>query len=155
MKKDIKDYLHLYLGQPCIVTDSDGNDHEYTIDDKALFYLSGIVQPVLRPLSDMKEGERAALWDFIFKDRRYPFNGRTVWYQERTTSSEPRWVLMQGVERLGIEMNGTVWADSDLNNYKHNQHEVTRWFLSKGFDLYGLIEAGLAIDWTIYTLKVK
>lgn len=110
------------------------------------------IKPILRRLSDMSEGERKELWRLVFSaynkfnELGLNFMGRTVWIEERNTFSDPRWVMSQGIERLGIEMNGTVWADCDLHTWKHNQHEVTLWFLSHSFDLFGLIDAGLAIE---------
>lgn len=86
------------------------------------------------------------MWLLVFKRNFVGNNIRFI--KERTTLLEPRWVLSSGVERLGIQMNGEVWYDSDLQTYKFNQHLVTLLLLSKGFDLFGLIEAGLAIDKT-------
>ena len=120
-RKDIKDYLHLYLGCEVLT-----NDHElgrnkkqrgrtgtfvgfadYHRMDCRLNFRAGpegrcniyLLKPILRPLSDMTLEERKE--SYRLKDD------------------------------LGI---GTV--------------ELFRWLLSKGFDLFGLIEAGLAIDKT-------
>jgi hypothetical protein len=181
--KDIKDFIHLYLGQQVRVRKKNDSDREYlvgricevtrasnhgdwvkvwfdddlpTVTDSTwhqstsnchfFFMNEDEIQIILRRLSSMTEEERSELWSLVFGTKRSKFRGNTVWFPEETISSDPRWVLMQGVERFGIEMNGTVWADSDLHAFKHNQHEVTRYLLSKGFDLFGLIESGLAID---------
>lgn len=124
MKKDIKDYLHLYLGCECMTEDGrrgrfsgfdvveknysivmitvrfsdDPLDHDWTVlnDNEEC----DRIKLILRPLSDMTEDEKT---------------------EEYKIGLDP-----------GIE-------------------EQFRWLLSKGFDLFGLIEAGLAIDKT--TLK--
>ncbi len=144
----IENYLHLYKG--CLVLGIKSGEIAplNIIDEKveAIAY-SGQIKLLLRPFSDLQKEEMIELWNSIFWYK-FTANCRVQRIDKNTTSSDPRWVLMAGVERLGIEDNGTVWADCDLSHYKHNQHEVTRWFLSKHFDLFGLIKAELAIDKT-------
>lgn len=105
------------------------------------------IKPILRPLPDITEEERKDIWKIIFK-REFSSTGQTIWFKEESLTAEPRWVLMSGVERIGIEMNGDVWADSDLHKYKFNPHEITHYLLSKHFDIFNLIPEGLAIDKT-------
>lgn len=102
--------------------------------------------PVLRPITAMTEAERKELWRLIFSQGSFnelglDFTGRTQWIDKRTYNTEPRWVMMQGVERLGIEANGYIWADSDLHHFKHNPNVTTHWLISKGFDVFGLINS--------------
>jgi len=78
----------------------------------------------------------------------YSFTGNVAFINEKNVHQVPRRVLTQGVERLGIESDGTIWADCDLHPWRHNQHSVTLFLLSKGFDLFDLIESGEAIDAT-------
>lgn len=114
------------------------------------------VELQLRKISAMTDQEKKDLWRLVFSmghgkeftDRFKEFTGSVRVINENTYYNVPRLILMQGVERLAIESDGTIWADCDLHNWRHNQHEVTRWLLSKGFDLYGLIEAVFAIDST-------
>jgi hypothetical protein len=158
MQKKIEDYLHLYLG--CELKSGNGGSVKLFAVTKEIIPCTdfgiavlngnqtyttqlGSYRPVLRPLSDMTEKERADIFEIIFGR---PFKGRTEWFKERTTLQEPRWVLSQSVDRVGIQMNGEVWADCDLHPFKMNPHETSRYLLSKGFDLFGLIDAGLATD---------
>lgn len=149
------DTLHLYLGCWGIVSDSkvpEYEDGKWVLSCDVLKHaLLGNLTftPVLRPLEDMTDEERKDLWQLVF-NRPFGKNGDVRWFDEKE-AVPGRYVLMSGVERLGIEMNGNIWADSDLSNYKYNRHEVTRWLLLKHFDLFGLIEAGLAIDKTKQT----
>jgi hypothetical protein len=163
MKTEIKDYLPLYLGCK-FKHDSDVGTYElcgYNIYNDHVqnalgmdTYSSKGTRLILRKLSDMTEEERKELWRLVFSmgngktfnDRFKDFTGRVQFIDETTYYQVPRYIMMQGVERLAIESDGTVWADCDLHNWRHNQHEVTRWLLSKSFDLFGLIEQGLAID---------
>lgn len=148
MDKKITDYLHLYLG--CEVEWWNGSG-VYVLDP---YYLSEIAEddlwektkPILRPLSDMTEEEMKELWKIVF-NRTFPPSGRieSSYLQDKRN---PRWILMSGVERLGIQLNGDIWADSDLHNWPMNPHLNTLYMLKKHFDLFGLIEAGLAIDKT-------
>jgi hypothetical protein len=107
-------------------------------------------KPILRRIEDMTDEEKKDVYALIFK-KPFPDSGQIVWRADKTISSEPRWILMTGVDRVGIQMDGTVWADCDLHIYKHNQHEITTYLLSKHFDLFSWIESGNAIDKT--TLK--
>lgn len=107
---------------------------------------------LLRKISEITEAEKKELWRLIFSqghgkdftDRFKDFQGSTRVITEKTYYDVPRNVMMQGVERLAIESDGNIWADCDLHNWRHNRHTVTAWLLSKGFDLFGLIEAGHA-----------
>lgn len=122
--KDIKDYLHLYLGCEVSVTNLDGRytrliTHEffstfYNEDDGAFY---NDPKPILRPLSDITDDEIDDVWNL----------------------EEPEHVLVMAYEKNNVVRKVALCS------------ERTRYLLSRGFDLFGLIEAGLAIDKT--TLK--
>ncbi len=115
--KQLKNYLHLYLGCDtnkgklcsvniegiCIVMMNDGQIEAGNIED---------IKPILRPLSDMTEEEREE-----FKNVRY------------------------GHRLLDI----SLFIDLELSA------TYVKWLLSKHFDLFGLVEAGLAINATTLT----
>ncbi len=156
MKKKLEDYLHLYKDCECEYFDFIANEWVNGIFDGLIdngtyaFFRNdkngvpiSMIRPILRPIPVITEEERIGLWELVFKR---PFKGVTKFHDKKCITSEPRWVLWSGVERLGIEIDGRVWADSDLQHYKYNQHDVTRYLLSKHFDIFGLIEGGLAID---------
>lgn len=120
--KELKDYLHLYLGCECIgyYRTKDGNTGEEVIVElrKTLvsvsidgFDLNGNLKveefkPILRPLSDMTEEE---VEDYM----------------------------------------GLVCVEAKpFNQFAINAAMYTKWLLSKHFDLFGLIDAGLATDKT-------
>ncbi len=105
MKKEIKDYLHLYLGCKVVFNEK----LKAVITHKLLadnLVPKEKLKPILRPLSDMTEDE-----DQEFEYIRYK---------------------------------------KDLSIYEGTAMQ-TAYLLSKNFDLFGLIESGLAIDAT--TLK--
>ena len=104
-------------------------------------------KPILRPLSSMTEDEMKDLYLLVFNRK---FVGDNVTHRD-IGKKEDRIVLWSGVERLFIYMDGDVGADCDLHNYRVHMPTIIKWELSKHFDLFGLIEAGLAIDAT--TLK--
>jgi len=123
MKKELKDYLHLYLGCECAVTGVSKNNNEtfkltgISYDDTQRIwwcYFEGTefghsiledTWPTLRKLSDMAEDEKKELWHLDD----------------------------HALRELG-----------DGNGYALPY--VFTWCLSKHFDLFGLIEAGIAID---------
>jgi hypothetical protein len=137
MEKNIKDYLHLYLG--CEVWynnklwDLVGVSKPYSTNDKMLVNVDlrpegqgfrsisyhsssftdlSLIKPILRPLSDMTDVEN---------DRYYSFY------------SSP----------LTMNTMQAIIADAQAIGF----------LLSKHFDLFGLIDAGLAIDATKEAVK--
>lgn len=103
------------------------------------------VKPILRRLEDMTRDEMKAIWQLIV-GRPFPESGKILWFDKETSTSCKRWCMMSGIDRVGIELNGNVWADCDLQHIKFNPHMVAHYLLQQTFDLFGLINAGLAID---------
>jgi hypothetical protein len=111
--KEIKDYLHLYLGCKIVFNDDmvwilSGVHRFYAILDGGAFGVIKVtdystIKPILRPLSNMTEDEIM------------------------------EWRLIN--------------AGSQMPTIQQSAEEVKH-LLSKHFDLFGLIEAGLAIDAT-------
>lgn len=159
--KDIKDYLPYYIGQEIATKEERYNspglkligicDMGCQLSDEAI-KLTYYVNPEhcklrLRPLSDMMDDEKRAIYKLIFGKE---YKGEIQFYSDRTTLQEPRWLLWQGVDRVGIQLNGQIWADCDLHPYKFNQHEITHYLLKQGFWLFGddWFKEGLIIDKT-------
>ena len=101
--KDIKDYLHLYLGCEAMLTFKNGNIEKVTITTLPVEKPERF-KPILRPLSDMTAEEM--------------------------------------LECSSLKTMGTLFQIMG---------ETTKYLLSKHFDLFGLIEAGLALDKTNVT----
>lgn len=120
--KDIKYYLHLYIGCQAEFTSLGGgknimkltgHDCDYQHADSKWY-----PKPILRPLSDMTEEEKM--------EYKAKFNGMD------STNILP-------------EIRAGRLINFHLNS--KSPYEVI-YLLSKGFDLFGLIESGLAIDKT-------
>lgn len=198
MSKEIKDYLHLYLGCDCISDDINaklqsvgceemGEDCILSFqnnDEESGFYGDWTeaniahkdIKPILRPLSDMIEEEETVLAKLCF-DREDDF---IITYRGMGYSigniSEPdihssvrcikietfcehpminNWIpaallqidytdFNQPIIIGRFEEQGKILRDDMIKD----PFELTRYLLSKSFDLFGLIEAGLAIDKT-------
>ena len=116
MSKDIKDYLHYYIGQPCTYDDPYqrafdliGVVTERIIQEIRNPQLTGAVQnarPHLRHLEDISQEEM----------------------DEYNKLSSTLFSLAKGIDQI------------------RQESATTHYLLSKGFDLWGLIEGGLAID---------
>jgi hypothetical protein len=127
---NIKDYIHLYIGCECLYdwlyyneTDLFGKVTSKIIEDVRTPHLSGAatnVRPLLRPLSDMTDEEAVNVG--ILPKRH--------WHED-TPQEQIDW--------LCNNWNMEIYSPSDL-----------RYLLSEGFDLFGLIDAGLALDKTTY-----
>jgi len=151
----LKEVIHFYLRCPVWITRNiEGNPvieqltpHMLYDDYDELCEPSGErMRLMLRPLSSMTEEEMKHIWKLIH--RRDFVGNNIIWFDKESSSSAKRWVLSSGCERLGIEMTGNIWADSDLHHFKYNPHFATAYLLSRGFDLFGLIESNQAIDTT-------
>lgn len=140
MEKNIKDYLHLYLGvkgklkvryhhgweeqevDSVLSASFDSGNHSFKCFDvygnqwgDTIIYPSRMFTPILRPLSDMTEEE----YEHILYDLRSYDGGR-----DKGKLAFP-------------DMFMTI-QNADVFSY----------CLKQGFDLFGLIESGLAIDKT-------
>lgn len=127
MKKKLEDYLHLYLGAPCLfgikVPEQETHLEEATIDIRVLHNVTQLyaeVKPILRPLSSMTEEE--------FKE-----------FDRIITKDFAKMTIIESVSKEG-----------DYTRFSHTFNS-SAYLLSKHFDLFGLIEAGLAIDSTALT----
>lgn len=120
MSKEIKDYLHLYLGCECLANVPNIEVKQWLIIDgdfigyKGKNYFTNI-QPILRKLSDMTEEEMNECGNLI-----YDFSDDE-------------------------ELNRWKWSDFDFGCA-----EQFHYLLSKHFDLFNLIPEGLAIDKTTF-----
>lgn len=133
---DIKDYLHLYLGcdGTLITKRTYGSPRrtEAALNTEILDRLYKLptlnsFTPILRPLSDMTPEE---FWD-IFK----PVQPEDITYEQMSEAIND--LKSDGFSRLDF---GGMDAMAVF--------EIFRKLLSKHFDLFDLIEAGLAIDKT-------
>lgn len=124
MSKEIKDYLHLYLGCEAEIEFIDSAKgrtklecaHVQGVLTPELVKMVKSCKPILRPLSDMTEEE--------FED-----------FKKIADSDFCKMTVIDAASKDGI----TRLA------HKFN---ATAYLLSKHFDLFGLIESGLAIDKT-------
>ncbi len=131
--KEIKNYLHLYLGCECY-------DHfnDVTINLTPLAYAGWDkredeqIKLILRSLSDMTELEAIELAKLSEMDEHF---NEVRW--ERNTYNDII-VSWQGANEDREVFNAT--------GERFYCAEQFTWLLSKHFDLFGLIEAGLAID---------
>lgn len=126
MKKELKDYLHLYACAKCLIVKNFGAKViEETVTINTLYenqfndgHKSYIKKLILRPLSDMTEEE------------------------ENEIECE------FGSYGLGVNHLCNALKNHDMRYVKRldDAFNLTRYLLSKHFDIYGLIEAGLAIN---------
>lgn len=141
MKKEFKDYVPFYLGCECITLDG-------------IMVLNGI------NTTDV----RYSVWFYCkWNDKKNCYlpkqNGEILGKQSLAGKaykySDIKLVLrplsdMTDEEKNEFEVFSFEVMKEDLNQVERNALK-TKWYLEKHFDLFGLIEAGLAIDKT--TLK--
>lgn len=166
MKQLTPQILALYLGCEIIVGDGRASDIllgiSYSPPDASLYdglnhksmYATEFM-PVLRPLSSMTEEEAAQVGKIVFGKH------DSVKWRSRPERNDKGDVKYFTVYRKYYELFLTIDVPSgEIECYRenrespglddkeiyNNQHKVTAYLLSKSFDLFGLIEAGLAID---------
>ena len=136
--RNIKDFIHLYFGCRCQFEDirnedttdvgvliEVGKDFAVIKDGKGIEneVMLFEVKPILRPLSSMSDDEKWDLLSFIGYD------------------------LICDIDVIDISFINPQAKDDD-RFAPEVYYKATLWFLKHHFDLYGLIEAGLAIDAT-------
>lgn len=128
--RDIKEYIHLYLWCKCVITDNKQKSFTGTLtptDLSDLFAEIIHIKPVLRKLPSMTEEEkiRVYLWEYPnYK------SGELV-----KNDSDNYFFVIKNENGMRCNVN-----------LHHFSAETTRKLLEAGFDLFGLIESGMAID---------
>lgn len=140
MNKDIKDYLHLYLGcnakvdtskPDCLLITGEIIEIDSLCIDYCIHGNLATVLPILRPLSNMTGKEVIELFHLSYNDANYQFEEF-----QKVDNNEFGW---RARNQNGME------CFVPANSFKP---EVFQWLLSKHFDLFGLIESNLALDKT-------
>jgi hypothetical protein len=160
---NIKDYLHLYLG--CELKDTETN-HILPLNPFNL--MAGAInwtttKPILRPLSDMRE-EEARYFAWLCNDSKHHLDSETRISQEEVdielAKADGGNLLDADIEiYIGVTVRcfeGAIIIRKDGSIVIEHQDgktepiddmaEKIRFLLSKHFDLFGLIEAGIAVD---------
>ena len=110
-------------------------------------------KPILRPMSDMTETELLEFAKIC--------SGADSFRIGKAVANNYKLVVCifgegfgKSVENLMVNENGETWYTSYFNDDENggrnviNQHQQTIWLLSRHFDIFGWISAGLAIDKT-------
>lgn len=121
--------------------------HEYSYRADRRFHWD-IVRPILRPLSDMKIEE--GIWclkQTFFDHINYPVcDFRLELVGENKQNPRISIDNSHYICSLTFGANGAIWNHTETN-YKIRS-EIFLYLLKQGFDLFGLIESGEAIDKT-------
>lgn len=140
--KEIKDYLHLYLGCECLQPFKDkGKTHVISIHTNGLvqvahstgsqdFWNIEYIKPILRPLSDMKKEEWQEVWGVI---------GGTPHLYE------------YGIDEVKEGLSKGDWSESGIVMDYYTMSCVLNYFRKINIDCDDLIPSGLAIDKTTIT----
>ncbi len=169
--KELKDYLHLYLGCECLLEhkvrvtlNGFENNHPVVLNKKdwqsARVNQMDLIKPILRPLSDMTDNEIDELASVLLGKETHCFH---KWRSEDGDCIIADWKKEKPFDKefdtltMGMLISGdfSIKHKWDYSNKKGtattneplwNSHLITKYLLSKHFDLFGLIDAGLAID---------
>lgn len=154
--KDIKDYLHIYLqsGVYCQTPDGIGKLGMLGILGRFGFGMNpgykefdaSEVKPLLRPLSAIDWREVVEYFELPESAElvKTDFNKKRAEFQYRYISNNPKLNLEDGYSYSAVGL------PCDGRNIETSPDKIS-YLLQKGFDLFGLIEEGLAIDSTTKT----
>lgn len=136
--KEIRDYLHLY-DCDCIITAKDGNEG-WTYNSKdVIIPKDATAKLVLRPLSDILNTEAFEVYKRYFeKETTEDWSGDTG-----SAYFNPKQVRVKAEHAIRI-FNGEDWEQGDFMKVC----SIVPYLLKHRFDIFGLIESGLAIDAT-------
>lgn len=173
-EKKLEDYLHLYPG--CELRSSTGSVRLMSViaeippctnwgiavlnGNQSYTTKLGDYKPVLRPLSDMKEEEVLKICSIvsptIFGDFRY--NKWKVTIEREWDSTQKNYTVVREGDSHSFEVDcidGDIflWEDHQYIDAPYMDFNYKFEYLKMGFDLFGLIDAGLAVDKT--TLNPK
>jgi hypothetical protein len=161
MEQRIENYLHFYLGCECklkMVPRIGGLSGTMKLECHLLCAATAPTKKddkvevvlLLRPLSDMTEEELRCYVNSIYND----IYSMDVEIKELSKVQENNAVgaivFCEDEERIGLTINidrGIVFS-SNGTELMVEQFKYTKQLLSQGFDLFNLIEAGLALDKT-------
>lgn len=149
IEKKIEDYLHLYIGCEAVVDYHEnkkegvcidaitGMDGKYLFTTNGETFLHKKVKPILRPLSDMTEEEKTEIAK------------QWTWYEEMQIVGEQHFNIRHEINHQMVEKALDFTNEDDGDRMSPlAYYQVLPYLLKHGFDLFGLIESGLAIDKT-------
>ena len=180
MKKNIKDYLHLYLG--CEMKSTGGRKGKlvdvgeticvvvYDNDDpRGRVIYHDWIKPILRPISDMNSDEAEHFAWLCLNSPHAPKDFEKIDKDEiqiELVHNDGGLMLDDDVDiyinvscrcmdgYIAIMKDGRIGIANESDIPTREMQPVddvygkVHWLLKKGFDLFGLIESGLAIDKT-------
>jgi len=155
---DIRDVMHLYIGSKHQWQDEDGvwSEMQLLSADRCAYILMQWIEVrlVLRRIESMTEEEAIAIGEIVIGtydsvkfrvEKNFTSGGRFTYWK---VHKEHRGYG----QSLTISDNGEIDVYDNHDDGTHtiytNQHFVTMYLLSRGFDLYRLIDSGFAVDLT-------
>ncbi len=138
--KDIKDYLPFLLGQQFEVRDQDGDIPDFI---GKLTRIDATTEIVFVIETEIVNGKQEHSYEF-FEEHLLDLRVKPIL---RPLSDRTK-IELEDYNNLG-HSTGTSWGDIEL------QAKRTALLLKQGFDLFGLIPAGLAIDKTKFNERIK
>lgn len=176
MKKQLKDYLHLYpkvailiieKGAPPVPHYLEGIDWmlDKVIAERVNWDYSQI-KPVLRPLNDMTKEEAAHIADLgtrfagrvKFEMKSLDVTSLQAYILVRYETKDKKLGDFEYEDQIVIGSDGIYVRDfqyRDELGHHTKGFEIVAYLLKQGFDLFQLIEEGLAIDMTKLPLKLE
>lgn len=163
MKAELKNYIHLYLGCPCLIGDSTEIQYVRMVNETGLsvctgtnakniptWYKTSWCKPILRPVSSISKKELLKLMNICFRHI-YGYNPKFLKVEVNSTGEDYGIMAStsDNVWNYGLVVNESyVLFTANGSFLNMPNYETTRYLLSIHIDLFGLIKAGLAVSKT-------
>ena len=145
MEKKLIDYAHLYLGNPMQKLLSEDNQViSFNVTELKKMRMGDSHKLILRPIMDMTEQEAREFFGEVMHFHRQ----LNLHYQEGWWRKSEGYISIQDNRNVSGEWLLIIKPSGEPNvpcfNCTYSMSEVI-WLLKKGFDLFGLLAAGLAV----------
>jgi hypothetical protein len=161
MAKKIEDYLHLYPKVSIAICEPNIEPVGHYLEgidwhlDKAIAervdYPFEWIKPILRPLSDLKDEEAAAIFQ-IHRNNDEGLGGHDFYVQKQDHGFIVTRLDLMELHLMISDASGEIYMVADVPKQRiepvRNVFLITKFLLSKHFDLFNLIKEGLAIQQT-------
>ncbi len=161
MKTELKDVFYLYLGQTCTIGDSLDVHPICMVTEQSvctgtnmkcvpMWFKMSACKPILRHLSDITEMEFIKLLTIVYEKvfQNHPDIEKSSIHFDGDNSVGLKCVDRVDNSDIGFTIEIERGVEFSVNGSKLmvNQFDITAKLLERGFDLFGLIESGQAID---------
>lgn len=142
-----------------VITVTNNTHNQLSSNAHHYFFGEDDIKPILRPLSDMTEDEILEVCK-LFSPTAWGEYRFKKWVAKKDPKSNDSWIYYDVTNENSTYSFTVDLIDGDIMLYDDDDYEPIHvdnnyrfWYVRNGFDIFGLIGSGLAIDKTTYNPK--